>query len=118
MNAASTSSATTANASVSNLALLSEKDVNNYSSLLNIGLGSDLPNTKTLILAKESHLKNRILAAERMVGHYRLKLSAADNKHIIRHKKALGNYLQHFVRENNDYINFKNKLKSVRGNNS
>ncbi|WP_440810236.1 RHS repeat-associated core domain-containing protein [Pseudomonas syringae] len=115
---AGSSSATTANASVSTLALLSEKDVKKYSSLLNIGLGSDLPHTKTLILAKKSSLKNRILAAERMVGHYRLKSSVVDGKYIAKNKKALGNYMQRLDREKNDYIDFKNKLKRVRRNNS
>ncbi|WP_259640766.1 RHS repeat-associated core domain-containing protein [Pseudomonas syringae group genomosp. 3] len=118
MTAASTSSATTANASVSTLALLSDKDVKKYFSLLNSGLGSDLPYTETLILAKQSHLENRILAAERMVDHYRLKSSAVDGKYIATRKKALGNYMQHLVRENNDYIDFKNKLERVRRNNS
>ncbi|WP_221035666.1 hypothetical protein, partial [Pseudomonas syringae group genomosp. 3] len=86
--------------------------------LLNSGLGSDLPYTETLILAKQSHLENRILAAERMVDHYRLKSSAVDGKYIATRKKALGNYMQHLVRENNDYIDFKNKLERVRRNNS
>ncbi|WP_080891892.1 RHS repeat-associated core domain-containing protein [Pseudomonas syringae group genomosp. 3] len=123
LSIAGPSSATTVNASVSTLALknsalLSEKDVRRYSTLLVSGLGSDLPNTSHLISLKKSLFESRILAAKSMVNHYRLKSSAVDGKYIAKSKKALGNYMQHLDREKNDYIDFENKLERVRRNNS
>ncbi|WP_235595663.1 RHS repeat-associated core domain-containing protein [Pseudomonas syringae] len=123
MSIAGPSSATTANASASTLtlensALLSDKEVKRYTSLLRIGLGSDVPHTKDLISKQESRFKCRISAGKRMVNHYQLKSSAVDGKYIATYKKTLRKYWQRLNREESDYIKFKNKLERVRGNNS